>query len=369
VCCRCSPTSRRRAAGEEERVSGRGEMRKARSQERKGSTTHKVGGEVVRVHVEAVVDDGDVDALADDALVPHARHVDRVLADGAVDEVPLLGPQRVDNAEPGRHRLDIVVPGADDRRDGGELVGVLSAVEVDEGAARELGEDALVRREDGEVALGALARVLALERADEAVVRRRGRGRALGVQVRARRARQRSPQEVVTLEDLVALALGELLDRPPLHRALALAAVERRRREPAVVAGVDLVDRRAHEVVALELADLLDMLCTEGVRDILGRPALGLVCGAAAGEGELGRVEFDDVVDVRVVVALGGLELGVCASRCAGEHEGEGAQGEGAPRSELAAGGGAWRRAPCSRGCRGHGGLAELGEDRGRAGT
>lgn len=219
------------------------------------------------MHVEAVIDDGDVDAHPDDALVPHARHVDRVVRQDAVDEVPLLGPQRVDDAEPRSHRRDVVLARTDERRDGRCLLAVLSRVEPHEGAAREPGEARLVRREDGEVALGALAGVLSLERADEAAVRGRREGGPLGVQVRARRAGERPPQEVVPLEDLVALALGKLTDRAALYSSASLSLRRRRRRRehrrgPALLACFHLVHRCAHEVVSLELADLLDVLRT-----------------------------------------------------------------------------------------------------------
>lgn len=115
------------------------------------------------MHVESIVDDCDVDALPDDSLLPHARHVDRVLRHDSVDEVPLLRPQRVEDLELGRHGCDQAC--AESRIDDADtrLLRVSFAEEREKGSSAEFSRPGLGRGKDGKVALDSLTGVLALE--------------------------------------------------------------------------------------------------------------------------------------------------------------------------------------------------------------
>ena len=195
------------------------------------------------MHVEAVVDDGDVDSLSDVALLPDSRHVDRVLGQDVIDEVPLFRPERVKDAELARG-------GRDQASDGGRHGGALAGQTSPKG--REVG-----RREDGQVALDSHARFLPLERPDEPRMRSGRRGSS-----RMRRESETSPsQEVVPLEHLVPLPILQTGKGSRPHAALIWR--DGRRRRPTFFSQLDLSCLGADQVMPLEFADLLDVFCAE----------------------------------------------------------------------------------------------------------
>lgn len=195
------------------------------------------------MHVETVVDNRDVDTLSDDALLPNTRHVDRVLGLNAVDEVPLFRPQRVEDAELGSGGRD-------------QLGRRTAAGQVPKGPGG--------RRQDGQIALDAHARLLPLERQDQARVKGRG-GPLRGLRMSAEGP---PPEQVVPLQDTIPLALFE-----PGERTRSYARLIRHwRRCPSLFARRDLARLCPDQVVTLQLSDLLDVFRAENLCDIFWRP-------------------------------------------------------------------------------------------------
>lgn len=258
----------------------------------RGTGVHKVGGEVVRVHVEAVVDDGDVDSLSDVALLPHSGHINRVLGHDVVDEMPLFRPQRVKDVELARG-------GCNQASDGGRHGGALAGQTSPKG--REVG-----RREDRRIALDAHARFLPLERTDEPRMGSGGRG---SFRVRCE-SETSSSQEVVPLEHFVPLPVLQTRKGSRPHAVLIWRDGCRRR--PTFFSQPDLSCLGADQVMPLQFADLLDVFCAEYLRNLGRRP----VCCV-----RVRLVEFEDVVDVSVVTPLGRLQLVCVRGRYAGGSE------------------------------------------------
>lgn len=246
------------------------------------------------MHVEAVVDDGDVDSLSDVALLPDSGHVDRILGQDVIDEMPLFRPQRVKDAELARG-------GRDQASDGGRHGGALAGHTSPKG--REVGR----RREDGQVALDSHARFLPLERPDEP--RRRSGRRSCSFRVR-RESETSSSQEVVPLEHLVPLPILQTGKGSRPHAALIWR--DGRRRRPTLFSQLDLSSLGADQVVPLEFADLLDVFCAEELGNLVRRPVRCV---------RVRLVEFEDVVDVSVVTPLRRLQLACVRGRYAGGTE------------------------------------------------